>query len=521
MVFSSITFLLFFAFVFVFQWYGIALLPERMRLRALHYFLLLASYFFYTFSVWQYGLLIAITTLIDYVAGLTLGYYHENAPDSPRSRRARALCLLISLSMNLGILGYFKYTDFFSESVIALLNSVSPGAVSESSRYSLLLHLILPVGISFFTFQSMSYTIDVYRKVIPVERDLLRFALFIAFFPQLVAGPIVTAKEFLPQLQRMPQFNLERMRLAARWFALGYFKKVVLADNVAPVVDQIFGAPHGLGAIALWVGAIGFWVQVYCDFSGYSDMAWGAAIFLGYELPENFRLPYLSRSITEHWQRWHTSLIRWNRDYLYIPLGGNRVGYWRQKFNIFFTMFVAGVWHGANWTYVLWGGIHGTLLALESGLRQMLRNRQNLHTTEERAQDAARLHHAAPPSNYFSRKWPLDLLKLAATSFVTIYFGTLFRAPEIQTAWSMMTAMLGFGAAADASAGLAALDSNMVWLAAFVMIAGQIIGWQIFERGRFQNLLPAWAETALWPVFALICIQIGASDASPFIYFVF
>ncbi len=353
MIFSSASFLFFFAFAATIHWYIIpGLIPERHRLRVLHVFLLLASYFFYMSWDWQFGFLIAFSTLVDYFAGLYMDKLdREKDPEDAGAIRLRRLALLASILTNLGVLGYFKYTDFFIGSFVDLINGFAPGTFAPDERKSLLLSLILPLGISFFTFQSMSYTIDVYRRVIPVERNFIRFALYVSFFPQLVAGPIVVAKGFLPQLQKMPVFDLHRLRVAARWFALGYFKKVVLADNVAPAVDAVFGNPLAYETGAHWIGALGFWVQVYGDFSGYSDMAWGTAIFLGFKLPENFRMPYLSRSDTEHWQRWHMSLIMWIRDYLYIPLGGNRAGYLRHKFNVFITMFLAGVWHGANWTF--------------------------------------------------------------------------------------------------------------------------------------------------------------------------
>lgn len=527
MIFSSGSFIAFFAFVFAAQWHLIpAFAPARLRLRITHIFLLIASYFFYMFSVWEYGVLIAISTLIDFYAGRIIGGAYERHGDTQRAKRIAGWCLFISLSMNLGILAYFKYTNFLMESVFAFLESVAPGTITETDRYSLLLNLILPVGISFFTFQSMSYTIDVYRRVIPMEKDLVRFALFISFFPQLVAGPIVTAKEFLPQLEREPEFDLNRLRAAMRWFALGYFKKVVLADNMSPVVDGIYAAPENYGAAGHWLGAVGFWVQVYCDFSGYSDMAWGAALALGYQLPENFRMPYLSRSVTEHWQRWHISLIRWNRDYLYFPLGGNRSGFWRHKFNVFFTMFVAGVWHGANWTYVIWGAIHGAILAAESAVRETLKKRAAQNELARSAQSAARMpdasaaHAGDAPRPYFSKNIPADLLKLTLTSFVTIFFGTMFRAADIGEAWLIMQRMLGLDAPASAAPLTGAEYWPIAWGAGAV-IAGHVIGWRIFEGGGIKKEIPVWLELAALPLFILLCIQLGASDAAAFIYFVF
>lgn len=542
MIFSTYTFLAFFIAVFTIQWFVLpAVIPERYRLRTLHVFLLISSYIFYMFSVWEYGLLIAASTLLDYIAGRVLGHYSWALPEPPampagfseerarsdweagraaksdedfaRARRLRRLVLLGSLGMNLGMLGYFKYADFFIESAVAAINSVAPGTFGPEDTHSLLLRVILPVGISFFTFQSMSYTIDVYRGVMYVERSLLRFALFVSFFPQLVAGPIVTAKTFLPQLDTLPVFDLQRMRSAARWFALGYFKKVVLADNMAPIVDRIYAQPELYDAAGHWLGAFAFWVQVYCDFSGYSDMAWGTAIFLGYTLPENFRLPYLSKSITEHWQRWHMSLISWNRDYLYFPLGGNRVSPARHKFNVWFTMWAAGVWHGANWTFVIWGAIHGTLLAIESWWKEFTAKRR----------ERAGLSKAPRPER---GKWftgPGALAQFAITSTITIIFGTMFRAENIGEAWMIMLRMFGFGM--DAPDFVAAtLTNSMIRTVAWgiaATYAGHVIGWWIFEKGKLRDVVPAWVEILLAPVFILVCYTLGYSGTAPFIYFVF
>lgn len=541
MIFSTYTFLAFFSLVFLIQWFVLpALVPERYRLRTLHVVLLVSSYIFYMFSVWEYGLLIAASTLVDYIAGLILGRYNwalsepaampagisddqtrdawvfgrtgKTDAEFVQARRIRRLVLLASLGMNLGMLAYFKYADFFIESAITAINGVVPGTYGSEDTNSLLLRVILPVGISFFTFQSMSYTIDVYRGIMYVERSFLRFALFVSFFPQLVAGPIVTAKTFLPQLDRLPEFDLNRMRTAARWFALGYFKKIVLADNMGPVVDQIYATPELYDAAGHWLAAFGFWVQVYCDFSGYSDMAWGTAIFLGYTLPENFRLPYLSKSITEHWQRWHMSLISWNRDYLYFPLGGNRVSPARHKFNVWFTMWVAGVWHGANWTFVIWGAIHGTLLAIESAWKEFITKRR----------EAAGLPKPARPERGRWFTGPGTLAQFAITSTITIAFGTMFRADNIGEAWMILLRLFALDHGDPLLA--ASLTNSMIRTVAWGVAAtyvGHVIGWWIFEKGRLQNVVPAWLEIAFAPVFILVCYTLGFSGTAPFIYFVF
>ncbi|MCB1325456.1 MAG: MBOAT family protein [Spirochaetales bacterium] len=521
MIFSSAIFLYFFSAVLLIYWALLPLIvgPKHLS-RARHIFLLIASYFFYMSSVWQYGLLIFLSTAVDYVAGLAIAQTRQGeSGQSEVARAKRRAALVISLAMNLGILGYFKYSDFFIGEFVDFINMIEPSTFDAYDRYRFMIRVVLPVGISFFTFQSMSYTIDVYRDVIPTERDFIRFALFVSFFPQLVAGPIVTAKEFLPQLDQEPIIQSANMREAARWFAMGYFKKAVLADNMAPIVDAIYGSPTGFDAGGHWMGALAFWVQVYCDFSGYSDMAWGTAIFLGYRLPENFRMPYLSKSVTEHWQRWHISLIRWNRDYLYIPLGGSRVGFLRHKFNIFLTMFAAGVWHGANWTYTIWGAIHGLILAVESSVRDLARNRSQMKNVQKEAQNAARIEHEAHPEvRYFSKRWPIDILKLALTSFVTIFFGTMFRSRNISESWLIMKRMLCLEAcSADFSAATYAYP--VLWAAGFIA-AGHVLGYWLFEKGRLRWRIPLWVEIGAGAVLTVVCIQFSASG-SPFIYFVF
>lgn len=529
MIFSSASFLLFFVVVVVVQWYLVPLLPERWRLRALHTFLLAASYFFYMAWDWRFGFLMAFSTLVDYAAAQYMRLVDERAAarhpqDTTQAaialEKTRRMALLISVVLNLGILAYFKYADFFIGSFVDLINTIAPQTFGAQARDSLLLKVILPLGISFFTFQSMSYTIDVYRRVIPAERSLLKFALYVCFFPQLVAGPIVVAKEFLPQLQVMPEFNLDRMREAGRWFALGYFKKVVLADNMAPVVDAIYANPDTYGAAGHWVGALGFWVQVYGDFSGYSDMAWGTAIFLGFSLPENFRLPYISRSVTEHWRRWHISLIRWIRDYLYVPLGGNRAGYWLHKRNVFLTMFLAGVWHGANWTFVIWGAIHGTILTVESMFRQWVGERTK-RRPEANAPSGSNPGTPSEAELHFGNSWPKRLrigLQILATSFCTIYFGTMFRSRNITESWLILKRMLGFDAPLIDP--VTTSMWRMVLLGCMAIVIGHVLGHYIFERAKkFQ--IPAWLELAAAPVMVLLLIQLGASSVSPFIYFVF
>lgn len=483
MVFSSGIFVFFFLIVFAIQWFVIAKLPASVRLRALHWFLLICSYLFYMSWDYRFGSLMLVSTLVDYMAGR----YIENSVQSGHSKRNRAFVLIVSLCVNLGILGFFKYADFFIGSFVDLFNLFSPGTLSENDY---LLNIILPLGISFFTFQSMSYTIDVYRNVIPAERNLLKFALFVSFFPQLVAGPIVMAKEFLPQLQSMPVLESEKLRSGVRLFALGFLKKSVLADNIAPLVDAVASNPGAYSTYDTWLAAIAFPIQVYCDFSGYSDMAIGSARMLGFELPENFNLPYIAKSFSDYWSRWHMSLIRWFRDYVYIPLGGNRVSPFRHKFNIFFIMLLSGLWHGAAWTFVVWGGIFGIIMALESVFKTV--NRDGTIRTV--------------------LFW---LFTHAVTNAVHLAF---FRAVQISDSPVILASLAGFAGSVESQLSYTLVIK--VYLCFAAIIAGHILGYFIFEKKKSLEI-PAWAELAAAPVIALLLTQLSVQEPANFIYFVF
>jgi alginate O-acetyltransferase complex protein AlgI len=320
--------------------------------RARKVLLLVASYAFYAGWDYRYCSLLAISTLVDYVAG---GRMHRT--EAPRRRRG---WLVASLVTNLGLLATFKYGNFVMENVAAVA-----GVDRAALPY---LPGTIPVGISFYTFQTLSYTIDIYRrKTVPAE-GLLDFALFVSFFAQLVAGPIVRSTEFLPQIKTMGEIRLERLAEGTHRFLLGLFKKVVIADNVGLYVDHVFASPESFGAVTLWCAPFCFALQLYCDFSAYTDMALGIGRAFNLELPENFDVPYLARSITEFWGRWHMTLSRWLRDYLYIPLGGSRGSERRTYFNLFVTMLLCGLWHGAAWNFVLFGAVHGAILCVERRL---------------------------------------------------------------------------------------------------------------------------------------------------------
>ncbi|MBN2021467.1 MAG: MBOAT family protein [Pirellulales bacterium] len=346
MLFSQLVFLFFLAAVLLF------LLVVRGN-RARKLFLLAASYYFYAYWDWRFCSLLLISTLVDFWVGQGL-----KATADPRRRRALLMC---SLVVNLGLLGFFKYFNFFIESLQVALAPL--GWRLET------LDIILPVGISFYTFQTLSYTIDVYRGRLKTCDDFWDFALFVSFFPQLVAGPIVRAADFLPQLESTRPLTRERFFLGSRQFIYGLVKKVLLADQLAQVSDFTFDNLGAFDGWTTWVGVLCYAGQIYCDFSGYTDMAIGCARALGYDLCPNFNHPYVATSVTEFWRRWHISLSTWLRDYLYIPLGGNRKGVRRTYVNLMVTMLLGGLWHGAAWTFLFWGGFHGVALVIDKRLR--------------------------------------------------------------------------------------------------------------------------------------------------------
>lgn len=484
MLFATLEYLVFFTLVFIFHWYIFPAIiqNEENRRRIIHIFLLFASYFFYMSWDYRFGALILFSTFID--------YYLAIAIEDSTSHRQRQTYLIISLFLNLiCVLGFFKYYNFLVSSLGDFLS------LFGMQSFLPILKITLPVGVSFFTFQSLSYTIDVYRKIIPCEKNFVRFALFVSFFPQLVAGPIVMAKQFLPQLFHKVTLEEIPFRKAIRFFLLGYFKKVVLSDNVSPISDLIFKNPENYGTYALWLAAFLFWVQVYCDFSGYTDMAYASALLLGYELPENFRMPYLSKSVTEHWRRWHISLSTWLRDYIYISMGGSRRGYFMHKFNIWFTMFVGGVWHGANWTFVLWGSFQGLLLLIESFLKDL--REKYIHF------------------DYSAFRPYMNVFRILFTSFLTITVGTCFRAESLTKEWIMISKMFVFH-----DGGLRPFMLKTGIPAILCVIVGHYLGYLIFEKNK-DFKIPKLAEFASYPFAILLLLILTPDKEIPFIYFQF
>jgi D-alanyl-lipoteichoic acid acyltransferase DltB (MBOAT superfamily) len=343
MLFNSFEFIVFLVLVFMLYWFVFA-----KRLKIQNGLLLVSSYVFYGWWDYRFLGLILLSTVVDYLAGRAL--QHQ------KGSQVRKAILLSSVFFNISLLGFFKYYNFFITSWVALFASLGYNITSLST-----LNIILPVGISFYTFQTMSYTIDVYRGQMRATKDFISFAAFVSFFPQLVAGPIERAANLLPQMRQKRVFQYSQGVDGMRLILWGLFKKVVIADSLAPEVDYIFSNYTDVGSGTLLLGAVYFSFQIYGDFSGYSDIAIGVSKLFGFELMSNFKFPYFSRNISEFWHRWHISLSTWFRDYLYFPLGGSRVSRPKAIRNIFIIFLVSGFWHGANWTFLVWGGIHALL----------------------------------------------------------------------------------------------------------------------------------------------------------------
>jgi alginate O-acetyltransferase complex protein AlgI len=339
MLFNTLDFAIFLPIVFVLYWF-----VTNRDLNLQNALIVASSYFFYAWWDWRFLSLILFSTFVDYFLGLKLSKEY-------RPSRRKAL-LWISILVNLGFLGFFKYFNFFLDNFISAFSFFGIEIAGNS------LKIILPVGISFYTFQTLSYTIDIYRNKLEPTKDFVAFAAFVSFFPQLVAGPIERATNLLPQFYIKRAFDYERAIDGMRQILWGLFKKIVIADNCAEYANLVFNNPADYEGSTLLMGAVFFSFQIYCDFSGYSDIAIGTARLFGFTLMQNFAFPYFSRDIAEFWRRWHISLSTWFRDYLYIPLGGSRGSLWLKVRNTFIIFVISGFWHGANWTFVIWGALN-------------------------------------------------------------------------------------------------------------------------------------------------------------------
>jgi alginate O-acetyltransferase complex protein AlgI len=354
MLFNSMPFLFFFAIVVAVYF----VIPYRFR----WILLLSASYYFYISWKPAYVILIAMTTLVTYYTGIRMGKI--------TAKSKRKIMLILSLFFNLGFLFVFKYYNFFNDSLRVIFQHFNLFYGSPA------LNVLLPIGISFYIFKNLSYAIDVYRGEQSPEKRLGYYAVYVAFFPQLLAGPIERATRFLPQLYERFGFDYQRVTQGLKLMLWGLFQKMVIADNLAPLVDSVYNDPMHHHGISLLLATLFFAFQIYCDFAGYSDMAIGAAQVMGFTTMDNFNRPYFSKSIPEFWRRWHISLSTWFRDYLYIPMGGNRVSIPRWYFNLFIVLLICGLWHGANWTFIVWGGLHGIYLVFSTASQNI---REKIH----------------------------------------------------------------------------------------------------------------------------------------------
>ena len=472
MIFTSFEFVAFFAL----------LLLLRSLLRSFNaekWLLLIASWLFYMSWNPPFVLLLIFTSGLDFFVGRWLE--HSTVP------RTRRLLLTASLTANLGVLGYFKYTNFLLETGHGLLASAG------FTFPPVVLNIILPAGISFFTFQSMSYTIDVYRREIPACKSLRDFLLFVAFFPQLLAGPIMRAAALLPQLLERRRASWKEVESGLAQFALGALKKLVISDQIAGHVDLVFTRPGTYDAPSLLLAALGFGLQIYCDFSGYSDMAIGCARIMGYEFCVNFRMPYSSVSVTEFWRRWHISLSTWLRDYLYISLGGNRRGPTRTHLNLMLTMLLGGLWHGASWNFVIWGGLHGVALIVHKAWRSLL----GKHAA---AVDGSRLGALAG--------WVLTM-SLVLVGWI------FFRAAGLANATTML-ARIGTW-----DTGGVRLLSPQIFMA-LAMVGGAHLC--VSKNGHWVSWIverPMAVRVAAYTILLMGILCLGARESAPFIYFQF
>jgi alginate O-acetyltransferase complex protein AlgI len=473
-VFNSLTFLVFFAVVL-----AVHHLPF-LSWRAKKVNLLLASYVFY--AAWNppFVLLLWISTAIDWIAArrvFTAG-----------STAARRSWLVLSLVANLGFLGFFKYGEFLLENWQVL--AAAFGVAYEPPAWN----VVLPVGISFYTFQTMAYTLDVYLGRTKPIGSLLDFSLFVTFFPQLVAGPIVRPTQLVPQFATPKQASRDQLLWGAGLIILGLFEKVVLADGgLANAADKVFAAKGAVGFVDAWLGTLAFSGQIFCDFAGYSTIAVGTALCLGFALPENFRMPYAAIGFSDFWRRWHISLSTWLRDYLYIPLGGSRGTEVRTYVNLMLTMLLGGLWHGASWTFVVWGGLHGLYLAVERWLR-------------------GRTGVAGDPASGWSRL----ALALATYALVNVTW-VFFRAEDFGGAARILAGMAGL--AAEAAPILPTL-----FVAKVVVIVVAIVATQWLMRNRSLEDVVArtpWWVTGLVAAAMLFAVTITQGSGQAFIYFQF
>lgn len=497
MLFNSFEFAVFLPIVFLLYWFvfDYAIRNCRHQLLWQNLLIVVVSYIFYGWWNWRFLLLIAFTTICSFLSGIGI--------EKAKTTRGQKAYMWSNIIVNLGILGIFKYYDFFIESLSALLGLNGGGG--------LLLNLILPVGISFYTFQALSYSIDVYRRKLPATHDLVAFTAFLSFFPQLVAGPIERATNLLPQFQQQRTFNFTQASDGMRQILWGLFKKIVVADNCAKYVDTVWGDYANQSGSTLALAAVLFAVQIYGDFSGYSDIAIGSAKLFGIKLMRNFNVPYFSRDIAEFWRRWHISLTTWFRDYIYIPLGGSRPtipegtrhpeAYKRAIIvrNTFVIFLLSGFWHGANWTFVLWGAYHAFLFM---PLILLGKNRRFRNTVAEG--------HALPT-------WR-ETLQLLITFLLVVFGWIIFRAPNITAFGEYVNAMF------NSSLLTMPYTINPTYILPMPFILILLLCMEWYNRERVHGLdIAHWPIAIRWCCYLLVgaFVLLFAGDIQTFIYFQF
>ncbi|RRQ48838.1 MBOAT family protein [Maribacter algicola] len=487
MLFNSLDFAIFLPIVFFLYWF-----VTNKRLRLQNLLIVVASYLFYGWWDWRFLSLILFSTIIDYSIGRML-----LVEDKAIKRK---VLLWVSIIVNLGFLGFFKYYNFFLDNFIMAFSFMGK-KINASS-----LDIILPVGISFYTFQTLSYTIDVYKRKLEPTKDFIAFAAFVSFFPQLVAGPIERATHLLPQFYKKRTFDYSKAVDGMRQILWGLFKKVVIADNCAEFANQIFNNSHEMSGSTLAIGALFFTFQIYGDFSGYSDIAIGTSRLFGFDLMRNFAFPYFSRDIAEFWRRWHISLSTWFRDYLYIPLGGSRGGTWMKVRNTFIIFLISGFWHGANWTFIVWGGLNALYFL---PLLLTNNNRNNLGIV-------------AQGKLFPSYK---EIIKIAITFTLTVFAWIFFRAENINHAFSIISEIASQSFFTIPNLQLVGLEAKAIAVMKIVLIFFFLfIEWMGREdEYALENLVLKRSRFYRWGFYFLLIsiLFVFSGTEQQFIYFQF
>jgi D-alanyl-lipoteichoic acid acyltransferase DltB (MBOAT superfamily) len=493
MLFNSLNFAIFLPIVFFLYWFATKRNAELTNLKLQNILLLVSSYFFYACWDWRFLFLLIFSTLLDYYTGIKMS--------DAKNQNSKKFWFWLSISINLGFLGVFKYYNFFAESFASALENIGLHVNPWT------LQIILPVGISFYTFHGLSYVIDIYKNRIKAEKNFIDYSVFVSFFPLLVAGPIERATHLLPQIKKERTFEYAKAVDGLRQILWGLFKKIVIADNCAEFANQIFNSSADLSGSALVLGAIFFTFQIYGDFSGYSDIALGTARLFGIDLLRNFAFPYFSRDIAEFWRRWHISLSSWFKDYLYIPLGGSKGGNWMRIRNTFIIFIVSGFWHGANWTFIIWGALNA-LFIMPSII--MKTNRNNLETVAK------------------GKLLPTvkEFFQMAITFALAVFAWIFFRAENIGHAWHYIQEMfIGL----TSKSGYVQTINLLYWKIGYaiptIILLFILVEW-IGREGQYaiEHIGYKWYRPLRWTFYSLIIFAIGMfmpSVESPFIYFQF